>query len=545
MPTEESPPTPDNKTNRLIFNRYRLGKSLGKGSFGEVFHAEDIQFEPPRQVALKLLHPHYVSETQVREDLKREASTLARFNHPNILRVIDFGITEEIGFIVTDLATGGSLADKLRPDPAHAARPMPLEQVAHFLDQLADALDDAHGQGLVHRDIKPQNILLDGRGRPLLADFGLATAVSASSSSLLVTTTPSGTPLYMAPEQWQGQAGRASDIYALGAVVYQMATGQPPYQGSQFELMGQHLSAPVPRLSDRAPGLRYPPALDEILKAALAKDPRSRLRPAGELARRFRAALNLPASIQPEASPTTPPWKPSEDGTIPLSYQPGYQPSSQPVRSSQPHSSSHPLYPAPPRVGSASGSGGLPGPAFSGGLPRPPEARFSQPPPQMSFPPMGMPQAYQFQPRVSFLNQKRNFYTHLVVYGVIITFLWLIWLMDGKSSLWPIYPTLGWGLGLAFQAASVFVYHPDLAAPRLFGKPNPDRKTLAFYKHLSSYVLVITFLWLMWIFSGFGFPWPIYPTLGWGIGIAAHTAGLLLAPGRPGQSEGVKSKISR
>ncbi len=278
--------------NRIIAGRYRLAQSLGRGSFGEVYFAEDIQFNPPRAVALKLLHAQYVSDEQVRADLAREASVLARFDHPNILRVIDFGVSAEVAFIVTDLALGGSLARKLRPDPTRPPLLMPFAEVVTYVDQIAEALDEAHAQGLVHRDIKPQNILLDRRGRPMLADFGLATAVSGTSSSVMIDTSTSGTPLYMAPEQWQGRAGRSSDIYALGAVIYQMITGFPPFLGNQYELMGQHLNSPVPRLSERAPDLQYPPGLDQVIAAAMAKDPHVRIRPAKELALRLRRAIN-------------------------------------------------------------------------------------------------------------------------------------------------------------------------------------------------------------------------------------------------------------
>lgn len=289
----------------LIFGRYRLHQSLGKGSFGEVFYAEDIQFDPPRAVAFKLLHQQYISDPNIREDLKREAGILARFDHPNILRVLDFGISEDIAFIVTELAQGGSLARHLRPDPTKPPVPMALSEVANYLDQLADALDEAHEQGLIHRDIKPQNILMDRRGRPLLADFGLATAVNGSSSSVMVDTSGSGTPLYMSPEQWQGRAGRASDIYSLGAVVYQMVTGQPPFHGNQYELFGQHLNAPVPRMGEQAPGLSYPPALDNVIAHAMTKDPRQRIRPAKELARHFRMALTMDRNALPsDAQPT-------------------------------------------------------------------------------------------------------------------------------------------------------------------------------------------------------------------------------------------------
>lgn len=334
----------DLKRDNLIFGRYRLHQSLGKGSFGEVFYAEDIQFDPPRAVAFKLLRPEYTSDPQVREDLKREAGILARFDHPNILRVLDFGITEDIAFIVMDLAQGGSLARRLRPDPTKPAVPIPFPEVANYLDQIADALDEAHDQGLIHRDIKPQNILLDRRGRLLVADFGLATAVTGSSSSVMVDTSGSGTPLYMSPEQWQGRAGRASDIYSLGAVLFQMLTGQPPFHGNQYELFGQHLNTPVPRLSERAPGLNYPAAIDDVIAHAMTKDPRQRIRPAKELAHRFRMALVAPpntlsASSQPtlDATPTVvrPPLN-NQPG--PPKYGPLYTPNqaNQAVPSGQP-----------------------------------------------------------------------------------------------------------------------------------------------------------------------------------------------------------------
>lgn len=320
---DEGSPLPALNSEQLLTNRYRLRQPLGKGTFGQVFLAEDIKFQPPKIVALKVLHPQFINDAQVRADIGREASTLARFNHPNILRVIDFEVSENLAYIVTDLAEGGSLANKIRPDPTRPPVRMPLAEVGRYLEQIADALDEAHLQGLIHRDIKPLNILLDKRSHPLLADFGLAAALSGSQSSVLVDTSSSGTPLYMAPEQWNGQAGKASDIYALGVVVYQLITGQPPYTGNQAALWAQHMNAPVPRLSDRAPDLRYPLALDEVLAAAMAKDPHQRTRSAGEFARRFQAVLGeatSPASERTVAVPLPPP--------------PGQQVSYQPVQMS-------------------------------------------------------------------------------------------------------------------------------------------------------------------------------------------------------------------
>lgn len=286
----DSPKLPE-EPGKLIAGRYRLGRSLGQGTFGQVFYAEDIKFDPPRAVAVKVLHSQFLSDAQSREDIRREASVLARFHHPNILRVSDFEISSEMAYIVTDFAEGGSLAKKLRPEAGAPPVALPLAEVVYYLEQIASALDEAHNLGLIHRDIKPLNILLDRGGRPLLADFGLATALSGSASSMLVDLSASGTPLYMAPEQWAGKAGKASDIYALGVVTYQLITGQPPFQGNQAALWAQHTGAPIPALHERAPWLDYPPALDAVIAGAMAKDDRERTRPAGEIARRFKTAL--------------------------------------------------------------------------------------------------------------------------------------------------------------------------------------------------------------------------------------------------------------
>ncbi len=289
--------------NRLVADRYRLVRELGKGSFGQVFEAEDLKFDPPRAVAIKLIYSQFHSDQDVREDIKREASILARLNHPHILRVIDFQINADIAYIVTDLAEGGSLSRQIRPDPSKPPVRTALNQVAIYLDQLAEAIDDAHSHGLVHRDIKPHNILLDRRGKVLIADFGLATVLSHSQTSTLIEVGPSGTPPYMAPEVWDGKAGKASDIYSLSILTYQLITGRLPFQGDQAALWSQHRFADPPALSLQAPDLDYPAELDAVIAGALAKDPRKRTQPAGEFARRFRQALSAPKSValmQPE-----------------------------------------------------------------------------------------------------------------------------------------------------------------------------------------------------------------------------------------------------
>lgn len=291
--------TPALNPNQLISNRYRLQQFLGKGAFGQVYAAEDIKFVPPKRVAIKIISPEFVSDPVVREDVRREAGVMARFNHPNILNVLDYEVTPDLAYIVTDLAGGGSLASRIQPDPTKPPVQMPMPEVVKLLEQVGSALDEAHTQGLVHRDIKPQNILIDSWGRPLLADFGLATALNGSQKSIMVMASTSGTPPYMAPEQWTGQAGKASDIYALGVLAYQLITGKTPYQGNQFELMGQHLNSPVPPISANAPGLNYSPELDRAIAQAMEKDPHLRIKSALDFVRRLKVASENVPSIAP------------------------------------------------------------------------------------------------------------------------------------------------------------------------------------------------------------------------------------------------------
>lgn len=274
----------------LIANRYRKGHSLGAGGFGEVFFGEDLKFSPSRPVAIKIIHPYLLSDQQVRTEITNEANILSQFRHPNILRVLDFEISKDNAFIVTELADGGSLADKLRPDPGQSQVPIPQKDVLYFLEHIASALDEAHQQGIIHRDIKPANILLDKNGRPLLADFGFAMTIS-NSVSLKTLTSVFGTPQYTAPEVWEDKVGKSSDIYALGIVLYEMITGATPFTGSAPALMKQHLTDAVPLIKDHYPNLNYPSELDFILAKALAKKPGQRYKKATDLYEAFKSVV--------------------------------------------------------------------------------------------------------------------------------------------------------------------------------------------------------------------------------------------------------------
>src|SRR5262245_53052741 len=217
--------------------RYRLDARLAEGGFAVVYRATDLTLD--RAVAVKVLHPHLIGDDPAfAARFAAEARTAAALSHPHILAVHDFGEHDGASYLVMPLVAGGSLHDRLR------AGPLPPAWAAHYLRQAAAALDYAHAHHLVHRDVKPQNMLLDERREHLaLADFGIARALEGTSAqaSLVV-----GTVAYMAPEQLEGRVTRATDVYALGCVAFELLAGALPYAGTLHQVMHGHLALPAP-----------------------------------------------------------------------------------------------------------------------------------------------------------------------------------------------------------------------------------------------------------------------------------------------------------
>ncbi len=270
---------------------YEILSALGAGGMGEVYRARDTRLDRP--VAIKVLAPHLAASAEVRQRFEREARTISQLSHSNICALYDVGREGEIEYLVMELLEGESLADRL------ARGPLALEQTLRFGAQIADALDKAHRQGIIHRDLKPGNVMLTKSGVKLL-DFGLAKAMEApvpnSSESVLPTqvspVTQAGTVLgtfqYMAPEQLEGkEADGRSDIFSLGAVVFEMATGRKAFQGSnQASLIAAILQSEPPPISTIQP--LSPPALDRVARACLAKDPEERTQSAHDVAAELR-----------------------------------------------------------------------------------------------------------------------------------------------------------------------------------------------------------------------------------------------------------------
>ncbi len=253
----------------LIAGRYRLSEPIGRGGMGEVWRAYDESLA--RDVAVKLLLPQD-SDPTATSRFRLEAQTAARIDHPNVVGVRDFGEYDTRLFLVMELVRGDSLATTLVRSGA-----LPAERVARIAAQAAAGLAAAHRQGIVHRDIKPGNLLLDADGTLKIGDFGIARFLDDPGAALTATGQIVGTSLYLAPERALGQpAGPASDVYALGCVLYQLLTGRPPFQAdTAVAILHQHLDAvPVPPRELGVPDL--PPAFESYLLGLLSKEPEHR-----------------------------------------------------------------------------------------------------------------------------------------------------------------------------------------------------------------------------------------------------------------------------
>ncbi len=260
---------------------YQIVSLIGSGGMAKVYKA----FQPgvERYVALKVLPPALAHNEQFVQRFNREARLLARLQHPHILPVFDFGQAQGVTYLVMPLIESGTLADRLQGQPLSPAH---IQRVAH---QVGDALDYAHSRGLVHRDVKPSNILLDGQGNCLLADFGIARML-ADDSGLTGAGGVVGAPTYMSPEQGRGETlDGCSDIYSLGVILYQMATGRVPFQGDGLlSVLVQHLTAPVPPPRSVNPDLS--PRMEQVLLRVLEKEPQRRFQNAAALLQDLEAA---------------------------------------------------------------------------------------------------------------------------------------------------------------------------------------------------------------------------------------------------------------
>jgi eukaryotic-like serine/threonine-protein kinase len=285
---------------RVLNGRYRLGEVVGEGGMAVVYRGHDLLLNRP--VAIKVLRSQYASDTGFLRRFEREAQAAAGFSHPNIVNVYDVGTDADQHYIVQEYIRGPSLKELIRRQG-----PFSVDGAVFIISQVASALDYAHQRGLIHRDIKPQNILVDREGNAKVVDFGIAKGMR--DMNLTEAGTGMGTVHYVSPEQARGEpAIPESDLYSTGVVLFEMLTKRLPFEAdTPVGVAMKHVNEPPPAPSQLNPAI--PPEVDAIVRRALAKDPRDRYPSGGQLSAALRH-WDLPAIVRPDRVDRTQPVAP-------------------------------------------------------------------------------------------------------------------------------------------------------------------------------------------------------------------------------------------
>ena len=263
------------------FSRYEIREKLGRGGMATVYRAYDPLVE--QEVALKILNRDLLADEQIRERFERETRIIAKLEHTAIVPVYDASRDDNQLFFVMRYMSGGSLAERIQD------RSLSLSTIAHIIQRVATALDYAHERGVVHRDLKPGNILFDEEGNAYISDFGIAKLTQTSSR--LTSSGIIGTPTHMSPEQARGENvdGR-SDIYSLGVILFEMLSGKTPYESTTpLGMAFKHATYPVPRILKINPNL--PAGVEAVIEKVMAKERERRYHSGIELANAFVAIL--------------------------------------------------------------------------------------------------------------------------------------------------------------------------------------------------------------------------------------------------------------
>ena len=282
--------------------KYQVFERIGRGGMADVYKGRHERLD--RTVAIKVLHSHLAEGEDFLARFEREARAVASLRHPNIVQVYDFDREEEQMYMVMEYIGGGNLKDRLKKARADGNF-LPLKEVQAILEQVAAALDTAHKEGMLHRDVKPANVMLDEEGHAYLADFGIARIVSTT--QFTATGTLVGTPAYMSPEQGRGESlTPASDLYSLGIILYEMLTNSIPFDAdTPLAIIHKQIHDPLPPARDLRADL--PAAVEGMLEQALAKDASARFDSAAAMAEALHVALTS------KGAPASPAQAPSED----------------------------------------------------------------------------------------------------------------------------------------------------------------------------------------------------------------------------------------
>ncbi len=613
--------------------QYQIVAQLGHGGMATVYKAYHARLD--RTVAVKMVHSMFVEDKSFLARFEREAQIVARLDHPHIVPVYDFNESHGQPYLVMKFIEGKTLK-------AYAyEQALSLDDIINLMTPIADALDYAHGQGVLHRDIKPSNILIDGAGVPYLSDFGLARMVKSGESSMSHDILL-GTPNYISPEQGQGKLTLTprTDQYSLGVVLYELVVGQVPFSAdTPFAVVHSHIYTPPPPPSSINPAVS--PALDAMLMRTLAKQPEDRYESASAMVVAFKAAVReLDANAlnaardasrieMQRAANFTPSTSPPDDQPTIQTPPPAALPdliAPDVLKPAAPNTASDTGTPTPAqRVVEVSFDFGSVGQAVrqAGDQVRTAIERAAQNPPGSAPPPIPPsvnadkskrgappPSSESFEhvitnavegwfgggdldvaaendqsaarKRIEKQVKKRGeFAGHVVTYIVINIILWFIFInvsagdlpfnmdipVEAWAFLWPFVVSMGWGAGLLAHGVETFQQTGKRAARRLrvmrdayrreFGPDwsrtaskgdlkrvrkiaeAPFKKREEFAQHLVVYVMINIMLWGIFLFASdsilalinsndpeltqaMGFPWPLFVTFGWGIGLIAN-----------------------
>lgn len=307
----------DDRLTGIRLGGYFLIRRLGRGGMATVYLARDEKLQ--REVAVKVLHGIDATDENFQARFQQEALATARLEHPNIVRLYDYGREGDYTYMVMEYCPNGSLHEVLLK-ASHQGRMLEQEYIVSVVSQVAQALDFAHRHGIIHRDVKPSNILFARDGRPVLADLGVAKAFAGP--KLTRTLAAIGTPEYMSPEQGRGEEiDHRTDLYSLGVVLYELLSGHPPFTATTpWGIIKQHISEELPPIRQRNPAV--PPGLAAVVAKAMAKAPSDRYQSGQELAKALRA------QVEPAHAVAFP------SGPIPPAPTPSYAPSPAPKRRS-------------------------------------------------------------------------------------------------------------------------------------------------------------------------------------------------------------------
>ncbi len=294
---------PDTLIGRVFDNRYEVRAPLGHGGMGTVYKGWQLSVD--REIAIKVIHPKLSGDRNIAKRFLREARLASRLNQANIVGVYEFGQTDDgILYLAMELLRGRPLSKDLE-----AMRPLPMKRIKAIGMQMCDALDAAHSQGIIHRDLKPGNIVIldepPGRDLIKILDFGLAKSLIQDNTSLVTKTDAIlGTPLYMPPEQILGKTSdQTADLYSLGCILYQLATGRPPYVGENVNIvLASHVRDPLPEVGDHVPA-----DLKALIQRLMMKEPADRYQKATEVHAAIEALGDDPQSILTTRAYNAPP----------------------------------------------------------------------------------------------------------------------------------------------------------------------------------------------------------------------------------------------